>query len=68
MAGPAVMTNLATPVGAAPSDAVVLFDGSGLAAWESEQGGDAPGCIAGHQGAGRTFAQVVVIQPDQAAG
>ena len=33
---------VATPVGAAPSDAVVLFDGSGLAAWESEQGGDAP--------------------------
>ena len=32
---------VATPVGAAPSDAVVLFDGSGLSAWESEQGGDA---------------------------
>lgn len=37
---------VATPVGAAPSDAVVLFDGSGLAAWESEQGGDAPWTVA----------------------
>lgn len=37
---------VATPVGAAPSDAVVLFDGSGLAAWESEQGGDAPWKVA----------------------
>lgn len=35
-----------TPVGAAPSDAVVLFDGSGLAAWESEQGGEAPWKVA----------------------
>jgi hypothetical protein len=37
---------VATPVGAAPSDAVVLFDGSGLAAWESERGGDAPWKVA----------------------
>src|SRR5690606_3116007 len=29
---------VATPAGAAPSDAVVLFDGSGLSAWESEVG------------------------------
>ncbi len=32
---------VATPVGAAPSDAIVLFDGGDLSAWESEQGGDA---------------------------
>ena len=37
---------VATPVDAAPSDAVVLFDGSGLAAWESEQGGAAPWKVA----------------------
>jgi len=37
---------VATPVGAAPSDAVVLFDGSSLAAWESEQGGAAPWTVA----------------------
>lgn len=37
---------VATPAGAAPSDAVVLFDGSGLAAWESEQGGEAPWMVA----------------------
>lgn len=37
---------VATPVGAAPSDAVVLFDGSSLAAWESEQGGEAPWKVA----------------------
>ena len=37
---------VATPVGAAPSDAVVLFDGSGLAAWESEQSGEAPWALA----------------------
>lgn len=29
------------PAGGAPSDALVLFDGGDLAAWESEQGGDA---------------------------
>ena len=37
---------VATPAGAAPSDSVVLFDGSGLAAWESEAGGDAPWAVA----------------------
>ncbi|MGY1409078.1 3-keto-disaccharide hydrolase [Luteimonas sp. A611] len=37
---------VATPAGAAPSDAVVLFDGSGLTAWESEQGGEAPWAVA----------------------
>ncbi|MFT4255894.1 MAG: DUF1080 domain-containing protein [Pseudoxanthomonas sp.] len=38
---------VATPVGAAPSDAVVLFDGKDLSAWESEQGGgDAPWTVA----------------------
>src|SRR5690606_789773 len=36
----------ATPVGAAPSDAVVLFGGSSLGAWESEQGGEAPWKVA----------------------
>ncbi|WP_425600375.1 3-keto-disaccharide hydrolase [Pseudoxanthomonas winnipegensis] len=30
---------VATPVGAAPSDAVVLFDGKDLSAWEGEDGG-----------------------------
>lgn len=37
---------VATPAGAAPSDAVVLFDGTGLGAWESETGGDAPWAVA----------------------
>lgn len=32
---------VATPSGAAPSDAIVLFDGHDLSAWESEQGGPA---------------------------
>ena len=32
---------VATPPGAAPSDAIVLFDGHDLSAWESEQGGPA---------------------------
>jgi hypothetical protein len=36
---PAVVS---TPEHAAPSDAVVLFDGKGLDAWESEAGGKAP--------------------------
>ncbi|WP_434031510.1 3-keto-disaccharide hydrolase [[Pseudomonas] boreopolis] len=37
---------VATPEGAAPSDAVVLFDGKDLSAWESEQGGKAPWTVA----------------------
>ncbi|MFT3762972.1 MAG: DUF1080 domain-containing protein [Pseudoxanthomonas sp.] len=37
---------VATPTGAAPSDAVVLFDGTDLSAWESEQGGNAPWPVA----------------------
>lgn len=37
---------VATPEGAAPSDAVVLFDGTDLSAWEGEQGGDAPWAVA----------------------
>ncbi|MFT3756428.1 MAG: DUF1080 domain-containing protein [Pseudoxanthomonas sp.] len=37
---------VATPVGAAPSDAVVLFDGKDLSAWESTQGGAAPWRVA----------------------
>jgi len=32
---------VATPLNAAPSDAIVLFDGSGLSEWESVEGGDA---------------------------
>ncbi|WP_374011985.1 DUF1080 domain-containing protein [Pseudoxanthomonas koreensis] len=37
---------VATPRGAAPSDAVVLFDGRNLSAWESELGGKAPWKVA----------------------
>ena len=37
---------VATPRDAAPSDAVVLFDGKDLSAWESEQGGNAPWAVA----------------------
>ena len=37
---------VATPAGAAPSDAVVLFDGRDLSAWEGEAGGDAPWTVA----------------------
>lgn len=37
---------VATPRNAAPSDAVVLFDGSDLSAWESERGGKAPWAVA----------------------
>jgi len=35
-----------TPLNAAPSDAIVLFDGNDLSAWESEQGGPAPWRVA----------------------
>lgn len=37
---------VATPPDAAPSDAVVLFDGKDLSAWEGEQGGEAPWSVA----------------------
>jgi hypothetical protein len=37
---------VATPKDAAPSDAVVLFDGKDLSAWEGEQGGKAPWAVA----------------------
>ena len=37
-----VPATVATPVGRAPSDAIVLFDGKDLSAWESEQGGRVP--------------------------
>jgi len=41
-----VPARVATPPNAAPSDAVVLFDGTGLSAWESENGGTAPWRVA----------------------
>ncbi|KLD69310.1 3-keto-disaccharide hydrolase [Xanthomonas pisi] len=37
---------VATPPGGAPSDAIVLFDGKDLSAWESEQGGRVPWSVA----------------------
>ena len=37
-----VPATVATPPGAAPSDAIVLFDGTDVSAWESEQGGRVP--------------------------
>jgi len=37
---------VATPLNAAPSDAIVLFDGKDLSAWESEAGGAAPWQVA----------------------
>jgi hypothetical protein len=37
---------VATPAGRAPSDAIVLFDGKDLSAWESEQGGRVPWSVA----------------------
>ncbi|NYF20142.1 hypothetical protein HDC36_001603 [Xanthomonas sp. JAI131] len=37
---------VATPPGRAPSDAIVLFDGKDLSAWESEQGGRVPWSVA----------------------
>lgn len=37
-----VPATVATPPGAAPSDAIVLFDGKEVSAWESEQGGRVP--------------------------
>lgn len=41
-----VPASVATPANAAPSDAVVLFDGKDLSAWEGEQGGSAPWAVA----------------------
>ncbi|WP_259152493.1 DUF1080 domain-containing protein [Xanthomonas sp. 3793] len=41
-----VPATVATPPGGAPSDAIVLFDGKDLSAWESEQGGRAPWSVA----------------------
>jgi len=38
---------VATPLNAAPSDAIVLFDGQDLSAWESVQGGPAPWRVEG---------------------
>ena len=37
-----VPASVATPIGGAPSDAIVLFDGKDVSAWESEQGGRVP--------------------------
>lgn len=37
-----VPASVATPTGGAPSDAIVLFDGRDVSAWESEQGGRVP--------------------------
>lgn len=37
---------VATPGGAAPSDAIALFDGTDLSQWESEQGGKAAWTVA----------------------
>lgn len=41
-----VPATVATPKDAAPSDAIVLFDGKNLSAWESERGGEAPWTVA----------------------
>ncbi|KAF1055347.1 MAG: hypothetical protein GAK43_00140 [Stenotrophomonas maltophilia] len=41
-----VPASVATPAGAAPSDAIVLFDGKDVSAWESEQGGPVPWKVA----------------------
>lgn len=37
---------VSTPQGKAPSDAIVLFDGKDVSAWESEQGGGVPWKVA----------------------
>jgi len=42
----APVADVATPVGAAPSDAIVLFDGKDVSAWEAEQGGRVPWTVA----------------------
>ncbi|WP_421576108.1 3-keto-disaccharide hydrolase [Stenotrophomonas maltophilia] len=41
-----VPASVATPPGGAPSDAIVLFDGRDVSAWESEQGGRVPWSVA----------------------
>jgi len=41
-----VPATVATPPGKAPSDAIVLFDGKDVSAWESEQGGRVPWTVA----------------------
>ena len=41
-----VPATVATPPGKAPSDAIVLFDGKDVSAWESEQGGRVPWKVA----------------------
>ena len=41
-----VPATVATPPGRAPSDAIVLFDGKDVSAWESEQGGRVPWKVA----------------------
>lgn len=41
-----VPATVATPGNSAPSDAIVLFDGKDLSAWEAEQGGPAPWIVA----------------------
>ena len=41
-----VPATVATPANAAPSDAIVLFNGKDVSAWESEQGGPVPWSVA----------------------
>src|SRR5688572_28875872 len=41
-----IPVTVATPRDAAPTDAVVLFDGKDLSAWEGERGGKAPWAVA----------------------
>lgn len=41
-----VPATVATPAGKAPSDAIVLFDGKDVSAWEAEQGGRVPWKVA----------------------
>lgn len=43
----APVAEVATPMGAAPSDAIVLFNGKDVSAWEAEQGGPVPWKVAG---------------------
>ncbi|MDO6561304.1 3-keto-disaccharide hydrolase [Paraglaciecola chathamensis] len=42
-----VPKSVATPIGKAPSDAVILFSGDDLSAWEGLKGGEAPWTISG---------------------